>query len=427
MIESGLFYLICTFAYIQGSRNNKRKLAMLLIVSWVFLLSFAYQPLASDDLTREYSCLDGIRKYGWEFFSMGTNKYYSDTLGLLSSSKFEGLYVTQVIYYIFAHLPIYNFLPAAVVAFQFILEFKLLEKIRGKFELTQKELVFLFLLFFLTRELRWMMTGIRNQLAFTISVYILYRDLVEHKNMIYSMIGLILCGMIHQSALIFLVFRLILLIPSTKVKLVISLCSLLWSNLLELLFGFVQRFSNIPIVNSLLWKLTIYTQNDSGANKNIILRPYYFKMIISDIGLIVFSIATCYLFAKLFKNRKEPECVRNQKTNLKKGIIVFHSRAVEEDFGYLGSDFALFILLITCTTIGSNMYYWFFLRFAMVLQIGLFVLSGSILYEYRMTNQYDKRNQYMIFGMIAIILKFTMMMLVANTSFNFDLLGFYPR
>lgn len=126
-------------------------------------------------------------------------------------------------------------------------------------------MIFLFLLFFLTREIRWMMSGIRNQLAFTIGFYIIYEDLVEKKSKIWSFIGLILCGMIHQSAYILVVYRVILFVKSNKIRMIIAAFMLTWSNMLNLIFKIIQHFSNFSIINSLLWKLTIYTQNDSGT------------------------------------------------------------------------------------------------------------------------------------------------------------------
>ena len=425
MVVSTIFYFICMCVYIQGINSDKKRAATFFILVAVFFLSFAYQPLDTDDLTREYACLDKIRQYGWDFFWMGESKYYSGTMGVISSSKFEGLYITQILYYVFAKFPVYNFLPACVVTFQFLLEFKLLDKVAKKFDCTQKERVFLFAMFFLTRELRWMMTGIRNQLAFTIAVYIIYNEIVEHKNRVLSIIGLLLCGMIHQSAYIFLLVRLILFIPNKKIKSIIAVLCLFWSNLLEVLIGLVSKYAGIPIINALLWKITIYTQNDSGENNNIILRPYYAKMVGSNVALIIFALLTCFVFWRLYKSKTN--ITRNKKYSLKGGILVIDRNIQETIYVYLESDYALFILFITCITIGSNMYYWLYLRFAVVLQIGLFVLCAAIIYEYRVSDMYNKRDSYMLLGTVAILIKFAIMVLVSNTSFYFDLFGFYPR
>lgn len=73
------------------------------------------------------------------------------------------------------------------------------------------------------------------------------------------------------------------------------------------------------------------------------------------------------------------------------------------------------------------MYYWLYLRFAMVLQIGLFALCAAIIYEYRVSDMYNKRNNYMLLGTVAILIKFAITVLVSNTSFYFNLFGFYPR
>ena len=73
------------------------------------------------------------------------------------------------------------------------------------------------------------------------------------------------------------------------------------------------------------------------------------------------------------------------------------------------------------------MYYWLYLRFAMIIQIGLFVVCGKVLHDYRKDNQIQKRNRYMYLGYVAILIKFFIMLFVANGSFYFDLFGMYPR
>lgn len=424
MVQSAIFYMLSGILFIEVSRKKDMRIAIFFIVLYAAVLSFAHQPLLTDDLTREYANLDAVRKYGWSYFNQTNGGLYNSSLlgTTVYSSKFQGLYVTQLIYYLFSKLPVYNFMPAFVVALQYYLEFKLLQKINKKFHFTHKELVFLFLFFFMTRELRWMMSGIRNQLAFTIAVYILYGDLVEGKNSIKSLVGLLLCGMIHQSAYVFFVFRLILYIHNKKVKIIIALVMAFWSYMLEFIMRFLQRFINNSIINSLLWKITIYTQNEGGGNVNVIMRPYYLKMVISDIGLIVFALITLYIYFK--KNKWEDNYV---KPILKKRKLLVIRKNQLEISTIMPYDYALFILLSVSLTIGSAMYYWLYLRFAMIIQIGLFVVCGKVLHDYRKDNQIQKRNRYMYLGYVAILIKFFIMLFVANGSFYFDLFGMYPR
>lgn len=414
MFEVGLFYVISALLYIQFCKTKKRKLIIRVILFGAFFLSFAHQPLISDDLTREYEALSGIRNSGWAYFKTGTSNYYSGILGVVSSTKFEGIFVSQLIYYIFAHFPVFNFLPAFVVSFQFLLEFSLLEKINRRYNFSQKEMIFLFLLFFLTREIRWMMSGIRNQLAFTIGFYIIYEDLVEKKSKIWSFIGLILCGMIHQSAYILVVYRVILFVKSNKIRMIIAAFMLTWSNMLNLIFKIIQHFSDFSIINSLLWKLTIYTQNDSGTNANVIIRPFYQKIMVSNIGIIVFAFITCWL---LFKLLKDERYVMNL------GDSIISSKESIADVKTLG----MFFVLATCMTVGSNKYYWLYLRFASVLHVGVFVIAGIVIYLLRENGQIHKKNQYMFLGIIAIFIKALIMQFVANSSFYFNLFGLYPR
>lgn len=119
MFEVGLFYVISALLYIQFCKTKKRKLIIRVYFLVRFFLSFAHQPLISDDLTREYEALSGIRNSGWAYFKTGTSNYYSGILGVVSSTKFEGIFVSQLIYYIFAHFLFLIFYQRLLYHFSF--------------------------------------------------------------------------------------------------------------------------------------------------------------------------------------------------------------------------------------------------------------------------------------------------------------------
>lgn len=84
----------------------------------------------------------------------------------------------------------------------------------------------------------------------------------------------------------------------------------------------------------------------------------------------------------------------------------------------------MFFVLATCMTVGSNKYYWLYLRFASVLHVGVFVIAGIVIYLLRENGQIHKKNQYMFLGIIAIFIKALIMQFVANSSFYFNLFWF---
>nr|WP_295255858.1 EpsG family protein [uncultured Blautia sp.] len=414
MIVSSCVYIICLIAYLTGMNEDKRKNFESLILVVVFLLAFFHKPLLTDDLTREYEKLSQIKNMGWSFFNTNYSFQENSLLGRITSNGFEGLYVTQLLYFLFSKLPVFNFLPACVTSFQFFLCFKLLNKARKRFSLSYYQEILLFLSFMFVRELRWMMSGIRNQLAFTIAIYIVYNDLEEKKNKILCIIGYILCGMIHQSAYVVLFLRVLLLIPSKKIKAIIAVLLLGWSTMLSTIVQIMSKYINIPVINSILWKITIYTDN-SKDNINIILRDYYKKVMISNSMLLVVAFVFCIIGIRYIRKFAPGQynCYMLGRYGNKNINI---SENLSENYVYI-------CLYAVCLTIGSYMYYWLFLRFAVLVQLMLPVLAA---YIFSVKNRsYRSAQVEKIFLFFAIMLKFVIMVLVVNASFDFSLFSLY--
>lgn len=414
MIISSFVYLICLVAYLTGMNKERRKSFECLILIMVFFLAFFHKPLLTDDLTREYEKLSQIKKMGWSFFNTNYSFQENSTLGRITSNGFEGLYVTQLLYFLFSKLPLFNFLPACVTSFQFFLCFKLLNKARKRFSLSYYQEILIFLSFMFVRELRWMMSGIRNQLAFTIAIYIIYNDLEEKKNKVLCVIGYILCGMIHQSAYVVLFLRLLLLIPSKKIKAIIAVLLLGWSTMLSTIVQAMSKYINIPMINSILWKITIYTDN-AKDNINIILRDYYKKVMISNSMLLVVAFFFCMIGIRYIRKFS-----LDQYNCYMLGRYGNKNINISEN---LGEDYIYMCLYAVCLTLGSYMYYWLFLRFAVLVQLMLPILAS---YIFSIKNRsYRATQTEKLLLLFAIMLKFSIMVLVVNGSFDFSLFSLY--
>ena len=416
MIISSLFYLICVALYIEiGMNRGKRKAAELYIIMLVFFLAFFHKPLATDDLTREYAKLAGIKSAGWSYFSSMSSFQESTTLGRITSNGFEGLYVTQLIYYAFSRLPIFNFLPAVVTSVQFYLGFKIFNKTCKRFDVSYRQEIIIFLSILFVRELRWMISGIRNQLAFTIAIYVLYKDLEEKKNIIICMIAYILCGMIHQSAYVVVALRLLLLIPFDRLKAIIAVLLLLWSNMLSYGVSILAKYINIPIINSILWKITIYTDNAEN-NINVVLRSYYVMAMISNVLLLVATGVSAIIYIKYLKNNDQYHS---------SGIVklIDCKKHMSSVSSYLSSDMAWFIIFATCLTVGSYKYYWLYLRFAIIVQLLLPLIAASV-FTFKGAYRRDLTQERLLIS-TAIIVKFVITVLIVNRSFDFSLFAIY--
>lgn len=418
MIISSFVYIFCIIIYLYGMKNNRRKCAEICIIAVFFVLAFSHKPLASDDLTREFEKLAQLKKFGWQYFNSNYSFQEGTVAGRITSNGFQGLYVTQVIYYIFSRIPVFNLLPAVVTGVQFYLQFKILNKIRKRFNLSFRQEILVFLSILLVRELRWMMSGIRNQLAFTIGMYIVYKDFEDKSNTILCIIGYVLCGMIHQSAYIIVALRLLVCIPSKKIKYAISVFLLFWSYLLEGITKLLMNFTNIPMVNSILWKIIMYTDN-ADSNINVVLRKYYSIAKISDIGILLASIVFLII---LIKNKKYGADNKRKSLVMPRSFSVIRVGCRNDMNLELSYDFIIFMLFVTCLTLGSFMYYWVFLRFAILVQIGLPVVSAAAF----LGSEKNRTQQLIKYLLIAAIgLKICIMILVVNSSFYFNPLNIY--
>ena len=77
MVQSAIFYMLSGILFIEVSRKKDMRIAIFFIVLYAAVLSFAHQPLLTDDLTREYANLDAVRKYGWSYFNQTNGGLYN--------------------------------------------------------------------------------------------------------------------------------------------------------------------------------------------------------------------------------------------------------------------------------------------------------------------------------------------------------------
>ena len=121
----------------------KNKMPYYVLTALVFTaIAFSFQPGKDDDLLREFSQLDSIRSNGWYYFSQLT----TNIAGSYHSNRFQGLIVTQIYYFIMAHMPIKNFLPAITIFIDYYLQLKLLDKLQKRFDISKNDIILLFLI-----------------------------------------------------------------------------------------------------------------------------------------------------------------------------------------------------------------------------------------------------------------------------------------
>lgn len=374
------------------------------------LIGFSFQPHLGDDLIREYENLEDIRRLGWEYFSTETIKY-SDI-----SNKFEGLYTSQLYYYLFSKLPVFNFLPAITLFIEYLLQFDLAEKCIKKADLGRNSAWLLFTFVLCTRETYMMMSGIRNQLAFTIFCYFLYVELVEERHKVLCWVMYAFSCFMHQSAIVLLVCRIFLIVRNRKIKTIIAGLCLCWSYFLSGINWVLSKIPNSSFITSILYKINIYTVNNGGNANNIILRPIYARYMIAYLPILLLVII---IFIYQWKRNNALDKQYIPKYTLRNTKLYISRRRCLIDRTYLVSDFLTFV---SCFALGSASYYWLYLRYAIPSGI-LGCVAISTLLERE--NQDRNKRQWYLIVLICCFIKFAIIMLYMNRNMDFDLFGLY--
>lgn len=405
----GLTWLLGVFMfYIVPEGNRKHFYVCYAIV--LALIGFSFQPHLGDDLIREYENLADIRRLGWDYFSTETIKY-ADV-----SNKFEGLYSAQLYYFLFSKLPVFNFLPAITLFIEYIMQFSIVEKCIKRADLDRFEAWVLFTFVLCTRETYMMMSGIRNQLAFTIFCYFLYRELVEEKSSLVSWVMYFVACFMHQATIVLLACRLILIVKNRKLRTIITVVCLGWSYFLEEINVFLGRFSAFDFITSVLYKINIYTVNNGGNANNVTLRPLYAKYMIAYLPILLLLII---IFVRQWKtnNYLSQEYIPKYSMH---GLKIYIRRDESMvDTTYLITDY---LAIVSCFAIGSTMYYWLYLRYAIPSGI-LGCAAIATLLDYKQNS--DQKKHWYVLILICCFIKFAIIMLYMNRNMDFDLFGLY--
>lgn len=414
----GPVYLFGILGFYFIPKVNRKQFAVLYCVI-LALVAFSFQPGIDDDLRREYENLQGIQQYGWRYFDMRASQW--DEAG-----KFDGLYLTQLYYYIMSYLPVYNFFPAITTFIVYLLQFNLVEKICLRYNLSKVEIWIMYVFVLSTRETYMIMSGIRNQLAFTIFGYFLYIDLIEKRNKITSFVMYFLTIFIHQSTLFLIGFRLACLFKKTWIRIIAAIILLFWSELLDKLNSFLSAFSSSEIISTVLYKINIYTVNNGGNADNIILTTRYLIYMIAWIPIILMTFYHIIRLRNIVFSNKGTNIPLNKRIYYNRGKIILRKFQYKLDVSEKdSSDICWFLIYVICFAIGAYMYYWIYLRACIMLGVVGMVPCAQVFFKNRKNGINNKCCSAVVLSLSFI--KLVIIMLVMNRSMAFDLFEFITR
>ena len=291
-----------------------------LIVSLVLaVLAFLYVPNSKMDLYRHYTMLDMTRIYGFDY--------------IMTSDDYKSLPVIGIYMYLISLLNCNSFLPGitAFIVYKLSLDIVYLSGI--KYNSSKSGMLLAAYFYIGTANYLGTISGIRNPLAITIFIYLLYIELIEKKHIKLCWIGYLMTCLIHVSMVLPLVLRISVYLYKRFTKTIIKVALICWSVFLPIIMNILSSLSGIPLIGLLVTKMNSYDSEEANAVANVSLYTAVYSTIV-----IVTIIVFIYYGVRVIK--------------VEKGI---------------DKDFFNFCVLITCYVIGSINSYHVFVRMTRVL------------------------------------------------------------
>jgi len=355
-------------------KKNKLNKYFSIIAISLGILAFFFQPSPLDDLTTHYFHISNARLFGIEYFK--------------TQGRFDGLYTYQALFIFISKLPYNNFLPAFTAFIVYYYPLKMLYKISMKFQLTKKQTLWILAFMMFSLQYTGIISGIRNMIAFSLGVYIMYIDLEEKRWRPFCFVMYFILCLLHQSTVILVAIRIITNIQKKALKRLGTSIFVFWSLFVSLMLSFMTYFTSIPYIGMLAIKLYGYTLDDDNV-RNIIPNSYWLIMMVIRAFVAIFLF---YVYCKTKQGKNE-------------GVSKLH-------------DVFIYVFAFM---IGSVISYHIFIRLSNV----LILLSPVILSQafYQMNNGIIVKSKIMLWVQIISIcvLIYTFFIVYKGASFGFAL------
>jgi hypothetical protein len=233
--------------YSKGSRKNLYRFTVILMMVFAFFV----KPTQGMDLYTHYHILDVMRGNGLQY----------------TVARYPWLFSTLPVYsgffYIVSFLGFNQALLMITYGLIYGLQFKVLHMAVEDYKLSEhKEKVGAIMILLITNV--FFCTTVRNVLAFAVMSYFLYWDLVREKKRIASFSMYVLLCLFHDSVVILLALRLLLLVVNKKIFKPLLVSVLIWPQLLSFIESRL-RVSSIAFFQTLAQRVRTYT--NEGANE----------------------------------------------------------------------------------------------------------------------------------------------------------------
>jgi len=269
MLILGFAYIIFFGMAFFVPKNHINKF-FLFIAGILAIIACSVKPDVGMDLYRHYAVIV-------EFRRIGGKTVFDDIL-----------FIRSIYFYLISLTPYNEFLPGITVFCVYYINLNIIYKIGKKYNVSTQYIVMSALLFIASNNFLTTLSGIRSDLAFSIFLYFLYLELVEKKFKILSWLMYLLMCFLHNTMIIFVIFRLFIEIKNQLIIKGLQLLLLLWFFIINYIMAFLGSFTELSIIALLTSQINVYV-NLTEYN--------HFAIIYSSINLLgvlfFYSIFNC--------------------------------------------------------------------------------------------------------------------------------------
>jgi len=274
-----LIYAIVGFLW--DARKWRRYLFFLVYFFFMFITALTLVENSNYDLVRYYQYMD-----------------QAAGLSFLEALNFrnDNLFTMNVLYWLFGRMGYHQLLPAFSVS---IIVFSLgyitcdLAESQKAWHLVKYVLLYQFMVM----PLMYNMEVVRSGLAFCLITLMAYLDIVKKKRKLWIYLVYIACVFIHNAALLFIVFRLVCLLPKSVRKIAL-LFPLVVGTLITFAFNHLELFSGYKLLYTIIRKANVYFYKDIGYALNTMNNLYFkrLKFVMVAEAVLMVVIAAYFMF-----------------------------------------------------------------------------------------------------------------------------------
>lgn len=189
-------------------------------------IAYYYRPLVEIDLTRYFAVMDTIRENGVEW--------------ALTKSSYSMEFTSNFLFILVANSGNYQLLPLCVTALFYFLILKSSINYASQNQVESRLWCLYLILVFSFFILRFVISGLRNQLAIALFACLFIKE-KNNRFHILPWLGYLVCIGLHKSMIIFVIFRLILLLDKKNVFCFFKYALPFWSVGVEWISSVLKR------------------------------------------------------------------------------------------------------------------------------------------------------------------------------------------